>query len=76
MTAPVHIRKAKPDDLPAIEQLLRMHHLTTTASGYFVRKGYTEVGRREISGDVLTSTQFRGACPASASSFRNVLTDD
>lgn len=49
--------------------------LTTTASGYFLKKGFVEVKREEITGQVLTSEQFRGACPSTAIAMRKFLTE-
>ncbi len=47
--------------------------LTETAEEYFSRKGFVGIARGEVSGDILTSSQFRGACPASARVMRRRL---
>jgi amino-acid N-acetyltransferase len=47
--------------------------LTTTAAGYFARKGFATVGRDTILGSVRSSTQFNGACPTSATTMRKHL---
>ncbi len=47
--------------------------LTETAKEYFSRKGFVGIARGEVSGDILTSSQFRGACPASARVMRRRL---
>jgi len=44
--------------------------LTTTAEEYFMRKGFVRISRDEISGEVLSSSQFTGACPSNAASMR------
>lgn len=40
--------------------------LTATAEGFFRTQGYTRIDRGVVPDDVRTSTQFRGACCASA----------
>lgn len=40
--------------------------LTTTAEKYFAARGFTQVHRETVSGEILTSAQFRYACPANA----------
>lgn len=47
--------------------------LTTTAAGYFRRKGFTDIDRKTISGAITTSAQFTTACPASASVMHKLL---
>ena len=47
--------------------------LTTTAETYFVRKGFVRITRGEISGEVLGSSQFAGACPSTAASMRKKI---
>ncbi|NPV70230.1 MAG: GNAT family N-acetyltransferase [Firmicutes bacterium] len=40
--------------------------LTTTAAGYFARKGFARVDRSAVSGPVLKSVEFATACPKTA----------
>ncbi|MBI1806431.1 MAG: GNAT family N-acetyltransferase [Ignavibacteria bacterium] len=47
--------------------------LTTTATDYFEKKRFVKVRREGITGEVLTSDQFRGACPSTAIPMRKVL---
>ena len=47
--------------------------LTTTSAGYFARKGFAPVDRNALTGAVLSSSQFHGACPATAVSMRKQL---
>ena len=44
--------------------------LTMAAEGYFPRFGFTAVSRDAVSGPVLASAEFQGACPASATVMR------
>jgi amino-acid N-acetyltransferase len=44
----------------------RLVLLTTTAADYFERQGWRRIERASVTGEVTTSSQFRGACPASA----------
>ncbi|NID14509.1 hypothetical protein [Luteibacter yeojuensis] len=40
--------------------------LTTTATDYFVERGYRRVDREEVPADIRSTRQFAGLCPASA----------
>ncbi len=40
--------------------------LTTTAEKYFARKGFRSIPRSSVTGPVTRSTEFTGACPATA----------
>jgi amino-acid N-acetyltransferase len=40
--------------------------LTTTADGFFERRGYRRIDRRSVSGPILESAEFRSLCPESA----------
>jgi amino-acid N-acetyltransferase len=40
--------------------------LTTSASGYFPRFGFREVGREDVPAGVRESGEFRGVCPSTA----------
>lgn len=48
--------------------------LTTTASHYFQRKGFTEIDRKMITGKILESAQFKDACPTTATVMEKQLT--
>ena len=48
--------------------------LTTTADGYFPRFGFEVITREDAPDAVRASAEFRGACPASATVMRLVLT--
>jgi len=48
--------------------------LTTTAEHYFPRFGFACVTRDSVTGDVKSSVEFQGACPASAVVMRKSLT--
>lgn len=43
-----------------------LHLLTTTASDYFARRGFTAGPRTEAPPELQASAEFQGACPASA----------
>jgi amino-acid N-acetyltransferase len=43
-----------------------MYLLTTTAAGYFARRGYRPVDRASAPAAIASSAQFRDLCPASA----------
>ncbi len=47
--------------------------LTTTASGFFARKGFCSVARTSIVGPMTSSAEFTGACPSSATVMRLTL---
>ncbi|HEY9023246.1 MAG TPA: arsenic resistance N-acetyltransferase ArsN2 [Burkholderiaceae bacterium] len=44
----------------------RLHLLTTTAAGYFSRRGFRRRERAAAPAPLRASAEFRGACPASA----------
>lgn len=44
--------------------------LTTTAEGYFSRRGFRRVERSEIRGPVTRSAEFQRSCPESATAMR------
>lgn len=48
--------------------------LTTTAERYFPRFGFEVIDRTSVAEAVRESAEFRGACPASATVMRLVLT--
>jgi len=47
--------------------------LTTTAATYFEQKGFARIRRESVTGDILKSEQFQGACPATAVVMRMEL---
>lgn len=53
----------------------RLVLLTTTAATYFARHGWRTIDRASVSGGVTTSTQFRGACPSTATCMEMLLDD-
>lgn len=50
--------------------------LTTTAEHYFADQGFAPVARNEVPPALLASNQFRGVCPASATTMLKVLKVD
>jgi amino-acid N-acetyltransferase len=54
--------------------ITRLVLLTTTAEAFFRSNGFSRVGRETIQGDILTSAQFRYACPESAAVMVRALT--
>lgn len=44
--------------------------LTTTAEGWFPRFGFERIAREEAAASLQASAEFRGACPASATTMR------
>ncbi|WP_253074249.1 arsenic resistance N-acetyltransferase ArsN2 [Paraburkholderia sabiae] len=47
--------------------------LTTTAEHYFAGLGFAPAAREEVPLPLLASSQFRGVCPASATTMLRVL---
>ena len=47
--------------------------LTTTAEGYFQRRGFETVDRESVTGAVTASREFKDACPASATVMRKKI---
>ena len=64
---------AAAEEFAKIHQVSEIFLLTTTASDYFKRHGYTTVRREEIRGSILGSAQFRYACPATATAMQKKL---
>ena len=60
------------DLIVSIESLARtnkvktVYLLTETASGYFKKKGYLQIGRDEVPAEVQSSSEFSHVCPVSA----------
>jgi amino-acid N-acetyltransferase len=44
----------------------RLHLLTTTAEGFFARRGFRTVAREQVPPAVAATREFRELCPASA----------
>ena len=51
----------------------RLVLLTTTAAGYFARHRWRVIDRASVSGAVTASSQFRGACPGTATCMEMIL---
>jgi amino-acid N-acetyltransferase len=51
----------------------RLVLLTTTAAGYFTRHGWRTIDRSSVTGGVISSSQFRGACPSTATCMEMLL---
>ncbi|HLX13561.1 MAG TPA: arsenic resistance N-acetyltransferase ArsN2 [Bacteroidota bacterium] len=47
--------------------------LTTTAEGYFAKKGFIKTTRDNVAVGVLASEEFRGACPETAVIMKKIL---
>jgi amino-acid N-acetyltransferase len=50
----------------AEDHLDSVYLLTTTAEDYFPRFGFTRTSRAAVPADLMSSEEFRGACPDSA----------
>ena len=53
--------------------LREFYLLTTDAEPYFERRGFRKIERDEVNPQILSSTQFQGACPRSATCMRLVM---
>jgi len=53
--------------------ILRLVLLTTTAADYFARQGFRAIDRGSVTGGLTSSSQFRGACPATATCMELLL---
>ncbi len=51
----------------------RLVLLTTTAAGYFARHGWRIIDRASVTGGLTASSQFRGACPGTATCMEMLL---
>jgi amino-acid N-acetyltransferase len=47
--------------------------LTTTARNYFSQKGFVPIKREQVRGNILSSSEFQGACPSTAICMRKTL---
>lgn len=54
--------------------LREFYLLTTTADGYFKRRGFKPIDRDEVHPQLLGSAEFQGACPDTAVCMRLVMT--
>jgi len=50
-----------------------LHLLTTTAEGFFARRGYASVDRTSVPEAILATEEFRSICPASAACMAKSL---
>lgn len=50
-----------------------LYLVTTTAAGFFEKMGYLPVRRENLPADILSSAQFNGICPASATIMQKTL---
>jgi amino-acid N-acetyltransferase len=55
------------------EGIREFYLLTTTAEGFFSKRGYRRIQRQEVPDAVAASGQFKGICPASAPIMRKRL---
>ncbi|MEW6363681.1 MAG: arsenic resistance N-acetyltransferase ArsN2 [Acidobacteriota bacterium] len=53
----------------------RLYLLTTTAEGYFRKRGYQRVPRSEAPAGVQSTHEFRSACPSTAACMRKDLVE-
>jgi amino-acid N-acetyltransferase len=53
--------------------LREFYLLTTTAEGYFIKRGFKTIDRDEVHPQLLQSREFQDACPASAICMRLVI---
>ena len=51
----------------------RLVLLTTTAAGYFEHRGWRVIDRAALTGGLTASSQFRGACPSTATCMEILL---
>jgi amino-acid N-acetyltransferase len=54
--------------------LREFYLLTTTAEGYFKKRGFKPIDRDEVHPQLLSSAEFQGACPDNAVCMRLVMT--
>jgi amino-acid N-acetyltransferase len=50
-----------------------LYLLTTTAEGFFARRGYGRAGRASVPDAIAATPEFRGICPASAACMSKAL---
>jgi N-acetylglutamate synthase-like GNAT family acetyltransferase len=60
-------------DRLASRGLREFYLLTTTAEGYFKRRGFKPIDRDEVHPQLLSSREFQGACPDTAVCMRLVM---
>lgn len=61
-------------DRLASRGLREFYLLTTTAEGYFKKRGFKPIDRDEIHPQLLASSELQGACPDNAVCMRLVMT--
>ena len=52
-----------------------LYLLTTTAEGFFARRGYASADRGAVPDAILATEEFRGICPSTAACMSKVLVD-
>jgi amino-acid N-acetyltransferase len=60
-------------DRLASRGLREFYLLTTTAEGYFKKRGFKPIDRDEVHPQLLSSHEFQGACPDTAVCMRLVM---
>ena len=60
-------------DRLASRGLREFYLLTTTAEGYFKKRGFKTIDRDEVHPQLLSSREFQGACPDTAVCMRLVM---
>jgi amino-acid N-acetyltransferase len=60
-------------DRLASRGLREFYLLTTTAEGYFKKRGFKTIDRDEVHPQLLSSQEFQGACPDTAVCMRLVM---
>lgn len=60
-------------DRLASRGLREFYLLTTTAEGYFKKRGFKPIDRDEVHPQLLSSREFQGACPDTAVCMRLVM---
>jgi amino-acid N-acetyltransferase len=51
----------------------QIYLLTTTAAGFFSKRGYTIIDRKDVPASIKGSAQFRSLCPATATLMKKQL---
>ena len=60
-------------DRLASRGLREFYLLTTTAEGYFKKRGFKTIDRDEVHPQLLSSREFQDACPITAIAMRRVM---
>lgn len=59
--------------IAAERNVSRLYLLTTTAAGFFERRGFERIDRERVPGTIAETDQFTTLCPESAACMRRVL---